>query len=753
MSEVDVSSGAKLGLKIRDGQCAKVGSTKRIQELNGMLHANRPNIDIHRTKVFTKVFKETEGEPEIRRRYKAFAETYRTLKPVIYDHERLAGWPASKIRGVQIAIEMHAHWLAEDLDQMETREYDPFEITPEDKKELCDLHIPYWKNKTLTKDWEKCVSAEESNRGQAGGVSDVTNYITSHGSHFIPDYPFLMENGFVKYYNIAKEKLDGLNPNDPESIDKREFYKGIIEVSLAVKEFGENHANAAAEKAEQEKDPVRKQELLNMEIVMRQVPWLAPRNFYEATEMVWLTLLLLFVEGAGPSITYSRFDQYMYPFYKKGIEDGTLTPELAMEYIEELYIKTTSNPWFQSTALAYIFGGYYRYPHLDVGGLTKDRRDASNELSYLCLRAMRYVKTTAPSVSILLHQKTPDSLLYEACQLAAEGMGHPSFFNIDTMNVMLEHRASGLNGSSPYTMDQILALGSPIGCVEPGVMGHQFGHTDSCIINIAQAASLAITNGVKANGVAGYGCGEVITFESGNSAKFKTFEDYYAAVKAQVVFAIKEAHGNAIIAEKILSEKHYLPTFTMLSSGSVEKGKDVVQGGAYCNVGPTMNCVGLGTLIDSVAAIKKVVYDDKEATMVEMKAALEADFKGYEELQAKLKRAPKYANDDNYVDDIAVELWKLFAETTRSLKTYLGHYCDPAIQMVQANVGFGCMTGSTPNGRLSGTPLSDTMSASQQADTNGPTAAARSYGKLDYPAYTNGTLLNMWVSRSELIKK
>lgn len=718
-----------------------------------MLHAERPNGDIFRAKVLTKIYKETEGQPQVRRRYKASAELYKMMKPVIYNYERLAGWPASRIRGVQIAIEMHAHWLADDLDNMETRPYDPFQISEEDKKELREVLIPYWKDKTLTSLWAQYITEDEAMKAQAGGFSDVVNYITSHGSHFLPDYPYLMEHGFKGQYETVQKCLEELDPHNPENIDKKEFYLGLLEVLSGIKQLAENYADAAAEKAKDEEDPVRKKELLDMEECMRHVPWNPPRNFYEAMEVVWLVFCLLFVEGAGPSVTYGRFDQYMYPFYKKGIEDGTLTPELAMEYIEELYIKTTSNPWFQSTDLAYYFGGYYRYPHIDVGGLDRDRRDASNELSYLCLRAMRYVKTTAPSVSLLLHQKTPDDLLLEAIKLSAEGMGHPSFFNVESLIGMLENRTGGLHGKSPYTQEQILEWGSPIGCVEPGVMGYQYGHTDSCIINVGYAPTLVLTHGIKPDNVAGYGSGTMLSFDSGDLSQYKTYDDFLKAVKGQIEWAIKTAHKNAIIAEKLLAEQFQLPTYTLLTRGAVEKGIDAAAGGALCNVGPTIQLVGFGTLADSMAAIKKVIYDDQEYSIEDIKAAIDANYEGYEDLRAKLTAAPKYGNDEDYVDDEAADLWRFFADTTRGLRNYRGGYCDPAVQMVQAHIGFGAMTGPTPNGRLAGEPLADTMSATQQADTHGPTYAARSYGKLNFPIYSNGTLLNMWISNSELIAK
>lgn len=749
----NATAGAALGNELRAGTVAQVGSTKRIQALNGMLHANRPNVDITRARAYTKVYKQTEGMPSLMRRYKASAEVYRTLSDNVYDHEQLVGWPTQKIRGANFAIELHAHWLAEDLPNLRERTYDPFDITDEDYRELEEELLPYWKDKTMAVQWGHYVSQREWNRGQFGGVSDVSNYLCANGSHFIPAWTDVIQHGFVKYYEKAQRLLEALDPNDPESIDKRIFYTGILEVLEAIRDWGERLSAACARRAREEKDPVRKQELENMAAMMKRVPWGPATSFHDACETAWAVCFFLFVEGAGPSITWGRFDQYMYPYYKEDIEKGILTPEKAMELIEELYVRVTSNVWFQSTQMAYIFGGYYRYPHLDVGGLDENGRDASNELSYLCLRAMRYAKTTSPAVSLLLHQKTPDSLLYEACELAAEGMGHPSFFNCEGLYSMLEHRAGGLEGYSHYTRKDILKFGSPIGCVEPGAEGLQYGHTDSGIINVAGAALMAVTNGVMPEESDNMFAGKLLTFESGAPGSFQTFEAFYDAVKAQIKYAIDEAHANLLICEKLLAEQFNLPTFTVLLEGALEKGKDATAGGAKVNVGPTMNMCGFGTMVDSVAAIKKVVFEDRAATLEEVCAACMQNFVGYEDLRTKLQAAPKYGNDDDFADAIAADLWKWFSTCTMRLKMYRGHYCDAAVQMVQSNVGYGAMTGATPNGRLAGMPLSDTMSATQQADTHGPTAAARSYGKLDFPAYTNGTLLNMWISQSELIEQ
>lgn len=742
--------GSKQGMEWRDGKNAEVGSTFRIQQLNRLLHANRPSVDLHRTRCLTKIFTETEGQPYLRRRYQACAETYRTLSPVIYDHEQIAGWQGNKIRCEQINIEMHADWLDADLDQMRVRAFDPFELDDADLKELREVHIPYWKDKTLTAVWSKQVPNPKKMVGS--GIADCVNYLGSAGSHFTPDYAKLLSTGYKGYLDLAEKCLAKVDPNNPQDIGKKDFYEGIIDVLKAVKTMVGNYAAKARELAGMEERSQRKAELLEMARILDWAPWNPARTFREAIQTVWLTQMLLSIEGAGPSMTYGRFDQYMYPFYEKDIKAGVLTPEDAMELIEEMYIKTTNIPWFQSTQLAYYFGGYYRFSHLGVGGVTKYGRDATNDLSYLCLRAMRHVRTTAPTVSLYLHQKTPESLLIEAAKLSAEGMGHPSFFNVDTYSRMLEGRAAGLNGKSPYTQEQILELGSPIGCVEPGVAGLQYGHTDSAIVNLGAVISLAMANGVKPADAIGWGAGERVGPATGDPRSFRDYEEFEAAAKKQLEFAIKEVHAHMIVAEKIIGEQHQIPVFSILSQGCIEKGIDVAAGGAFCNIGPTIQAVGLADMANSLAAVKKLVFEDKTVTMDELCKAMDANFEGYETLRLKLRHAPKYGNDDDYVDNIACDVFQFFADVVRSLKCYRGNYSDAAIQMVQANVGFGELTWALPSGRFAAKPLADTMSAEQQTDVNGPTAAARSYGKLNYPVFTNGTLLNMWISRSELVK-
>ena len=724
---------------------------ERFFKLRDKLLNTTPKICIERAKIVTEAYKKYDAYPNIEKRAMALADVLRNMTIYIEEEQLLAGNQASSNRAAPLFPEYAFAYILDELDDLEKRSSDKFTITEENKKVLREI-LPWWEGKTL-KDRAIAMQPQEVLDDRVTGVLGWQGNVSTGEGHIVPDYDMVVRLGFAGLRDKIQKHIDELDLSKPQDLEKLTFYRACKAIIDGCLDYIKRYCILAEEQAEQCKDAARKEELLGISERCQALLERAPETFFEALQCVWFVQVILHIETNGHSLSFGRFDQYMYPYYKADIEKGILTPEKAMELIEELYIRVTSNVWFQSTQMAYIFGGYYRYPHLDVGGLDENGKDASNELSYLCLRAMRYAKTTSPAVSILLHQKTPDSLLYEACELAAEGMGHPSFFNCEGLYAMLEHRAGGLEGYSNYTRKDILKFGSPIGCVEPGAEGLQYGHTDSGIINVAGAALMAVTNGIMPEGTDNMFAGKLLTYESGAPETFETFDQFYAAVKAQIKYAIDEAHANLLVCEKLLAEQFNLPTFTVLLEGALEKAKDATAGGAKVNVGPTMNMSGFGTMVDSVAAIKKVVYTDHKATLAQVRDACMANFQGYEDLRIQLQAAPKYGNDDDFADDIAADLWEWFAQCTMGLKMYRGHYCDAAVQMVQSNVGYGAMTGATPNGRLAGMPLSDTMSATQQADTHGPTAAARSYGKLDFPVYTNGTLLNMWISQSELMEK
>ena len=742
--------GSKLGLEWRDGKSAAVGSTDRIKRLNKMLHSFRPMVELQRTRVLTEHFQKTEGETYIRRRYFALAKVYETLPVSIYDDEQLVGWQGSQPRSENIDIEICAHWLDAELDGLEERPFDPFKISETDKKELREKHLPYWKDKTLAYKWSKRVKVPE--KWTLSCVTSITNYISNMGTHFTPDYNTFLSIGFKGYEEKAMAALNALDETDPTNLEKRDFYEGIVAVCRATKALGMNYAKKARELAAHSADTNRKKELLSIAERCEKIPYEPPSNFIEAMQACWFVLVMLIVEGSGPGITLGRFDQFMYPLLQKDLDDGSLSIQEAMELIEELYIKITNFVWFNPAQLASKVGGYYRFLSLDVGGLDRQGKDASNLMTYLCIRALRYVRTTGPTVHIQIHQKTPDSVIIEGAKLTAEGMGHPSYFNVETLYSMLRMRTAGLTGKSPYTEEELREGALMIGCVEPGVQGLQYGHTSSSVINLGNTMSLTMNDGVFPKDVPAWGAGTLMGVKTGDPRNFQSFDELMAAVKAQLKYQVTQCHIDMLVAEKLHAEEFQLPTFTILATGAIEKGVDVVAGGARVNIGPTHECSGIADIGDSLAAIKKLVFDDKQIPMDELCKALDADFEGYEALRQKLLNAPKYGNDDDYVDDLIAEILQYYAESVSNLKCWRGHTADPGVQTVQANVLMGLSCWALPSGRKAFAPLADTLSAEQNMDVHGPTAAVRSYGKIDHGVLSNGTILNMWISRSELVK-
>lgn len=749
MSSKNKEVGSKLGMEWRDGTSSEIGSTTRIKQLNKALHSHRPSVDLHRTRIFTDHFKKTEGETFLRRRYFALAKVYETLPIAIYEHERLVGWQGLQPRSENICIEVCADWLDIELESLETRQFDPFTISDEDKNELVEKHIPYWKDKTLAFKWSKRV--KNPSKWTLSGICSINNYISNTGTHFTPDYSVFMENGFKGYEEIAKNALAELDEVDPDSVGKRDFYEGIIAICLATRTLGENYAQKAREMASSCQDSKRKEELNCIAECCSRVPYHPPESFMEALQACWFVLVLLNIEGSGAAVTLGRFDQYMHSFLQNDLDKGILTVTEALELIEEFYIKVTNLVWFQPKQRAQQTGGYYRFISLDVGGLTKEGKDASNLLSYLCLRALRNVRTTGPSVHLQVHQKTPDSLIYEAAKLTADGMGHPSFFNVETLYSMLRMRNAGLEGKSQYSEEELREGAVALGCVEPGVQGLQFGHTSSSVINLGNTVSLAMNNGVFPSGIDGWGAGTMMGVETGDPRDFKSFDEFFAAVKTQLKYQIRQPHADLIVAEKLHAEQFQLPTFTILSRDAVKIGVDVVAGGAKVDIGPAHECIGVADIGDSLAAIKMLVFEKNEISMDELCQALEADFVGFEKIRQKLLSAPKYGNDDDYVDDLVVEVLRYFAQEVSRLKCWKGHTSDGGVQTAQANVVAGLRCWALPNGRKAGKPLADTMSAAQNMDVNGPTSALRSYGKVDHGILANGTILNMWFSKSDLV--
>lgn len=753
MSKVETikEAGSKLGMDLRSGQVTAVGCTERIRHLNETLHKSRPNLELHRTRVFTEYFKAHESQSQLRKRYGAMAEVYRTLPIFIVEGERLLGWQGGKIRCNNFSIEAHAHWLESDFETFETRSFDPWQIDAADKEELRTVHIPYWKDKTLTAKFRaqtRCPDILLSS-----GYVDCSNYISNPGSHFVPDYHELLSIGYKGYYEKCEMLLDKTDFLNPENVGKRDFYLGMMEVCSGIREYGKRLKAAAYAQAEVEADPVRAQELKDAGDRCEKICWNAPDSFAEALHAIWLNTMMLNVEASGPCINVGRLDQILWPYLLKDLEAGRETVDSALEWMEEYNIKCCNIPWLLPEGLAHCFGGYYRWTGgYSVGGYDADGNDAVNLLSYICLRGARETRTTAPSVHVHIGSKTPESFLREAVKLAAEGLGHPSFFDIDSVYSMIQYNGAGLNGANNLPLKLIRERATTVGCVEPKIEGYCYGHTNANITNLGNTVSLTLTNGILPKGCPGYGAGTQIGCKSGDPRTFQSYDEFYEAFMRQYRYQIDLCQEHMLVAEKILADEHQMPLFSMMTTGSIEKGEDVVAGGAILNSGPHYMLCGVADMGDSLEAVKKLVFDEKKITMDQLLEALDSNFVGYEEIRQMCIDAPKYGNDIDEVDMITSKALQDCAEYCATLKCgRAGNYSSAGVQPTQTNVAMGEMCWALPTGRKALTPLADTLSAEQHMDVHGPLAALHSYGKINHRACTNGTILNMWISKSDLV--
>jgi len=729
----------------RQGKLVRIGSTERVKNLNQQFHETRPNICLHGMRIYTKVYKETEGESEVLRRGKAIAEVLSAMPPVIMPLELIVGQPGCRLKGTSIKPAMLG-WLQapDEFEELDTRDYDPWKVTPEQKKELKEKILPYWKDKTVR---EICTKkAMDLMPDEWGilidtGVANITNYLHSIGSHINPPYDDIVAKGFKWYEGRAKEKLAQLGKNE---FEKEFFYEAILKTIGGIKQWSENYRNHALDLAAKEKDRARASELKKIAEIVGRVPYEPARTLHEALQSMFFTQCFLWLEGSGCGFGLGRMDRFLYPYYQKDIESGALTKAQALELIECMWIKMTGIHWLLSKMIAWSTPGYYPFQQVHVGGIDKNLKYYANDLSYMFIEALLNVRTTQPTLCIMWHRDMPWELKVKTGELIAAGMGHPSIFNYEKL---IEMR---MNDDPAERWDELIWDVKPIGCVEPQGAGcKQFGHTAGGAINAGSMVELVFTRGLKRTGL--LHIGEKVGLDTGPLQDLKSFEDFKGAVKKQMEYLVDLTMRGLWIAEKTIADKSELLIQSIFTDDCIEKGMGCANGGARYPVGPHVQIIGIADLANSLASVKKCVYDSKMVSLEELAKALEADFAGYEEVHKKLLKAPKYGNDDDYVDDLAREVFMHFAKTVRKYRNLRGGTPGPCAVPTSCNVPFGIEVGALPAPKGSMRPLADGISPQQGTDMLGPTASLRSVAKLPIAALTGGTITNIWLSGDSLL--
>lgn len=704
------------------------GITKRLQALKDNYLEQVPSITTYRARAITKIAKENPGMPKIVLRAKCFRYCCETAPLVIQDHELIVGAPNGKPRAGAFSPDIAWRWMEDEIDTIGSRPQDPFYISDEDKKIMREELFPFWKGKSVD---EYCEDQyREAGVWELSGesfVSDCSYHALNGGGDSNPGYDvILMKKGMIDIQNEAKAHLEELDYENPEDIEKIYFYKSIIDTTEGVMIYARRMADYAAELAAKETNPKRKAELLKISEVNRKVPAHKPDTFWEAIQAVWTIESLLVVEENQTGMSIGRVDQYMYPYFKADLEEGRMNEFQAFELAGCMLIKMSEMMWITSEGGSKFFAGYQPFVNMCVGGVTRQGRDATNELTYLLMDAVRHVKVYQPSLACRIHNHSPREYLKKIVDVVRAGMGFPACHFDDTHIKMMLAKGVSIEDARDYCL---------MGCVEPQKSGRLYQWTSTAYTQWPICIELVLNHGVP------LWYGKQVCPDMGDLSRFKTYEEFEAAVKEEIKYITKWTDVATVISQRVHRDLAPKPLMSIMYEGCMENGKDVSSGGAMYNFGPGVVWSGLATYADSMAAIKKLVFDEKKYTLQELNEGLKADFANNDRMRTDCLNAPKYGNDDDYADLIAADLINFTEAEHRKYKTLYSVLSHGTLS-ISNNTPFGQMTGASANGRKAWTPLSDGISPTQGADFKGPTAIIKSISKMSNDSMNIGMVHN-----------
>lgn len=704
------------------------GITKRLQALKDNYLEQVPSITTYRARAITKIAKENPGMPKIVLRAKCFRYCCETAPLVIQDHELIVGAPNGKPRAGAFSPDIAWRWMEDEIDTIGSRPQDPFYISDEDKKIMREELFPFWKGKSVD---EYCEDQyREAGVWELSGesfVSDCSYHALNGGGDSNPGYDvILMKKGMIDIQNEAKAHLEELDYENPDDIEKIYFYKSIIDTTEGVMIYARRMADYAAELAAKETNPKRKAELLKISEVNRKVPAHKPDTFWEAIQAVWTIESLLVVEENQTGMSIGRVDQYMYPYFKADLEEGRMNEFQAFELAGCMLIKMSEMMWITSEGGSKFFAGYQPFVNMCVGGVTRQGRDATNELTYLLMDAVRHVKVYQPSLACRIHNHSPREYLKKIVDVVRAGMGFPACHFDDTHIKMMLAKGVSIEDARDYCL---------MGCVEPQKSGRLYQWTSTAYTQWPICIELVLNHGVP------LWYGKQVCPDMGDLSRFKSYEEFEAAVKEEIKYITKWTDVATVISQRVHRDLAPKPLMSIMYEGCMENGKDVSSGGAMYNFGPGVVWSGLATYADSMAAIKKLVFDEKKYTLEELNEGLKADFANNDRMRTDCLNAPKYGNDDDYADLIAADLINFTEAEHRKYKTLYSVLSHGTLS-ISNNTPFGQMTGASANGRKAWTPLSDGISPTQGADFKGPTAIIKSISKMSNDSMNIGMVHN-----------
>lgn len=708
--------------------------TDRMKAFREEVLDEKPYIDAQRAVLATQVYRENQNQPRVMVRALMLQKILENMSIYIEDKTLIVGNQATKNKNAPIFPEYTMEFVLNELDLFEKRDGDVFYITEETKQQLRDI-ASFWENNNLRARGEALLP-EEVSVFMETGVFGMEGKLNAGDAHLAVNYEKILAFGLKGYEERVKDLKAKLDLTDPDSIDKNIFYKAVLIVIEAVHQFAQRYSKLAQELADKEKDSKRKAELLEISRICAKVPYEPATSFYEAVQSVWFIQLILQIESNGHSLSYGRFDQYMYPYYIKDIQEKVITKDEALELLTCLWIKTLTINKVRSQAHTLSSAGSPMYQNVTIGGQTPDKKDAVNELSFVVLQSVAQTRLTQPNLTVRYHKNINKAFFDDCIEVMKLGFGMPALNNDEI--IIPSFINWGVKEEDAYNY-------SAIGCVETAVPG-KWGYrcTGMSYINFPRVLLCAMNDGVDLT------TGKRFTKGYGYFKDMKSYEELLSAWDKTV----REMTRYSVIIENAIDKasERDVPDIlcSALTDDCIGRGKTIKEGGAVYDFISGLQ-VGIANMADSLAAIKKLVFEEKKITPVQLWNAILDDFQSDEnkKIQAMLiDEVPKYGNDIDYVDNLVVEAYDSYLDeikkypNTRYHRGPIGGIRYGGTSSISANVGQGMGTMATPDGRNAYEPLAEGCSPAHNADKNGPTAVFKSVAKLPTEKITGGVLLN-----------
>ncbi|NAS19338.1 formate C-acetyltransferase/glycerol dehydratase family glycyl radical enzyme [Clostridium butyricum] len=711
--------------------------TSRMNNFREQVLEEKPYIDAQRALLATESYKENKNQPAVIKRALMLKNILEKMSIYIEDETLIVGNQASSNKDAPIFPEYTMEFVMNELDLFEKRDGDVFYITEKTKEDLRSI-APFWENNNLRAKGGALLP-EEASVFMETGFFGMEGKLNSGDAHLAADYERLLKTGLKGYEERTRKLKDQLDLCVPENIDKYQFYKSVLIVIDAVKTFAKRFSDLAKEKAENAEGK-RKEELLEISRICLKVPYEPAETFKEALQSTWFIQLILQIESNGHSLSYGRFDQYMYPYYKHDIDNKLITEDEALELLTNLWIKTLTINKVRSQSHTFSSAGSPMYQNVTIGGQTTDKKDAVNELSYLILKSVAQTRLPQPNLTVRYHKNLDKKFMDECIEVMKLGTGMPAFNNDEV--IIPSFIEKGVKEEDAYNY-------SAIGCVETAVPG-KWGYrcTGMSYMNFPRILLIAMNNGIDLTS------GKRFVEECGYFKDMTSFEQLKDAWDKVVR---KLTRMSVIVENSIdLALERDVPDVlcSALTEDCIGRGKTIKEGGAVYDFISGLQ-VGIANMADSLAAIKKLVFEEKKITPEQLWNAIIDDFTSEESQkiqQMLINESPKYGNDDDYVDNLVVEAYDSYIDemkkypNTRYGRGPIGGIRYAGTSSISANVGQGYGTMATPDGRKARTPLAEGCSPAHSMDKNGPTAVFKTVSKLPTHEITGGVLLNQKVT-------